>query len=210
LMHMNTSTAHRYLLALRSAEMLSYDPLSGGYVLGSIALELGAAARAAFPIADIARPYLTDLVGEVDRTAVISAWDGTAPVVLEVNDRTSSIASIRIRVGERLPVFDTAQGLVYLAFSPSIRKLYARDPQMEGLQSVLARIERNRCEVREIDGGQFAAAAAPVLFGKEIIATIAVFGAAHSIPDDPVSPLLVALLSAADSLSAEVTRSAGR
>ncbi len=72
---MSVSTAHRYCAALRKAGLLRYDPATGRYGLGGDCIQLGLAAAESFPLVELARPLMQQVVTEVDRTSVLSVCD---------------------------------------------------------------------------------------------------------------------------------------
>jgi DNA-binding IclR family transcriptional regulator len=190
------ATTHRYVLALRRAGLLRHDPAAGTYTLGPKVVELAASALAGLRIIKIAGPHLERLVMAANETAVLSIWDGEAPIVVRVEDNTDRIVRIVVRTGARLPV-DSAQGKVYSAFNPEIDN--------SGMSaSELAEIRTSRVAVnsRVVEG--IRAIAAPVFQDRQLAAAMALVGTTAAIPDDPRSPLAGMLLEAADVLSAEL------
>ena len=112
-MGMSKATVHRYATALRNAGLLR---LTGGfYTLGPRVVELASAALAGLGVMKVAGPYLERLVSQTGQTAVLSVWDGEAPVVVRVDDNTSELVRIIVATGSRLPM-DSAQGQVFRAF----------------------------------------------------------------------------------------------
>ena len=138
----------------------------------------------------IAGPYLDQLVSATGETAVLSVWDGEAPVVVRVQDNTSKLVRIMVATGSRLPR-DSAQGQVFRAF------LERDDPGLEQIR------EQRLAENAAVVGG-IAAMAAPVFQGAEIIATIALVGTTASIETDLQGAMAQSLISAASTLSAEL------
>src|SRR3954464_7075698 len=112
-MGMSKATVHRYATALRNAGLLRFT--GGYYTLGPRVVELASAALAGLSVVKGARPYLERLVAETGETAVLSVWDGEAPVVVRVDDNSSRLVRIVVATGSRLPQ-DSAQGQVFRAF----------------------------------------------------------------------------------------------
>jgi DNA-binding IclR family transcriptional regulator len=181
------ATSHRYVTALRRAGLLRAT--SAGYTLGPRIVELAATALAGLRIVKVAGPYLEELVAAVNETAVLSVWDGEAPVVVRVDDNTDRLVRINVRTGSRLPL-DSAQGKVFCAF--------ARNE--DGLDDV--RATGLGFNERIVEG--IAALAAPVFQGDEVVAAMALVGTRAAISHDPRSPLARSLKSAAAGLSAEL------
>ena len=181
------ATAHRYATALRRAGLLRTSP--GGYTLGPRIVELAATALAGLRIVKVAGPYLERLVAEVNETAVLSIWDGEAPIVVRVDDNTDRLVRINVRTGSRLPL-DSAQGKVFRAY-------LAPDDDPDNV-----RTNGFAFNERIVEG--IAALAAPVFQGDEIVATMALVGTSAAVAPDPGSPLVIRLRETAAALSAEL------
>jgi IclR family pca regulon transcriptional regulator len=189
-MAMSKATVHRYATALRNAGLLR--AANGAYTLGPRVVELAAAALAGLAVMKVAGPYLERLVAETDETAVLSVWDGEAPVVVRVDDNTSRLVRIIVVTGSRLPP-ESAQGQVFRAF------LEPGDPAPE-LMTV--REQRVAFFAEVVDG--IAALAAPVFQGAEIVATMALVGTTASLETSADGKMARALREAAEHLSTEL------
>jgi len=189
-MGMSKATVHRYATALRNAGLLRWA--GGQYTLGPRVVELASAALAGLGVVAVAGPYLERLVLDTGETAVLSVWDGEAPVVVRVDANTSRLVRIIVSTGSRLPL-DSAQGKVFRAF------LNPADPDPE-----LERVRRDRVAHYGAVVEGIGALAGPVFQGPEIVATLALVGTAASIDADPKAPLAQALRDAADGLSTEL------
>ncbi len=182
------ATAHRYATALRRAGLLRAS--AGGYTLGPRIVELAATALAGLRIVKVAGPYLERLVAEANETAVLSIWDGEAPVVVRVDDNTDRLVRISVRTGSRLPL-DSAQGKVFRAF------LTLDGGGLEGVRETGVAFN-----ARIVEG--IAALAAPVFQGEEVVAAMALVGTTAAIRDDPGSWTARRLRDATGALSAEL------
>jgi len=200
----STSTAHRYCAALRGAGLLRYDVSTGRYGLGGGCIELGLAALDNLPVVELARPVLSELVKRVDRTTVLGVWDEHAVRVVEVNDNTSAIARVTVRLGSQLDVFATAQGLVFLAFSPRIRQRFSRWPEMDAIQDAVAETAREGCALLTSVPG-VRSAAAPVFHADQVVASVAIIGSTDTMPTKPESRLVDHLREAADQLTRQLS-----
>jgi DNA-binding IclR family transcriptional regulator len=207
---MSVSTAHRYCSALRKAGLLRYDPATGRYGLGGGCIELGRAAAESLPVVDLARPLMQELVSHVDRAVVLGVWDEESVRVVEVNDHTSATGRVTVRVGAQLPVFDSAQGLVFLAFSPRLRQRFSRRPEMDKLTAKFEAAQQDGCAILDSFSGPMSipgvtTVAVPVFLGESIAATMAVIGSTESMPRSPDAPAVVFLKEAAAELSYQLT-----
>ena len=180
------ATAHRYATGLRRAGLLRAT--AGGYTLGPRIVELAATALAGLRIVKVAGPHLERLVAAANETAVLSVWDGEAPVVVRVDDNTDRLVRINVRTGTRLPL-DSAQGKVFRAFTGE-----------DGLDDV--RTTGLAFNERIVEG--IAALAAPVFQGDDVAAAMALVGTTAAIRPDPRSAPARALRETAAGLSAEL------
>lgn len=200
---LSKATAHRYAMALRQVNLLRYDPTTGEYTLGPQVLVLAAAARASLPIITVAGPLMEELVGDVNETAVLSVWDGEAPVVVRVDDTTERVIRVSVRAGARLSPFGAAQGRVFCAYLP--------ESGVPGLSEHLVQSPELRKELDEIRatgiGTNFSelygvrTIAAPVFADGKIIAVLALVGTSATLPADMNSPAANALLRTASRLT---------
>lgn len=187
-MGMSKATVHRYATALRNAGLLRFT--GGYYTLGPRVVELASAALAGLSVMKVAGPYLERLVARTGETAVLSVWDGEAPVVVRVDDNSSRLVRIVVATGSRLPL-DSAQGQIFRAFMEPP----GTDAALDMIRGV--RIAHYSAVVEGI-----AALAAPVFQGEEIVATIALVGTTSSIESD--GDMAALLHDAAENLSTEL------
>lgn len=175
-------TAHRYCMALRAVGLLRYAPDTGTYGLGSRLIELGAVALQAYPVVIKADPYLHELVERVKHTAVMTVWDSFAPVVARVNDNTGGNVRISVRVGTRLPLLESAQGSIYLAYSASIRDQFERTVTGDSLGDDLGKVRARGYSVHSLTAGMLTVAV-PVFSRGAVVATIASIGTSAEMSD---------------------------
>ncbi|OLT12390.1 hypothetical protein BJF78_04090 [Pseudonocardia sp. CNS-139] len=185
------ATLHRYAVSLRQAGMLSYDQRSARYSLGPMVVRLGTAALNGLPLAQLAGPHLARLVRATHVTAMLSVWDGEAPLVIRENDDTDQLVSLKVREGSRLPAYDSAAGQVFLAFSEAARaRLRADTDARRGLAEraeALDRIRRERLAYTEALTG-LRAVASPVFQADEIVARSASSAPSRSCPGKAPPP----------------------
>ncbi|MCW3017207.1 MAG: yiaJ 2 [Solirubrobacterales bacterium] len=202
---MSRATVHRYGMSLRSTGLLRYDAVRGTYSLGPRVIELGRTALANLSIIKIATPALERLSEASNETAVLSIWDGTAPIVVNVVDRTDRLVSIAIRTGSRLPLRTSAQGHVFLAYSAVAREVDARHAGAGRVP------ERRLQEVRDAgmatsDGviAGITVVAAPVMQQGEIAGTIGLVCQQESGVGEPRSPAIELLRRAAQDVGEQL------
>jgi IclR family pca regulon transcriptional regulator len=195
---MSRATAHRYGMSLRSTGLLRFDAERGTYSLGARVIELGRTALANLSIIKIATPTMERLSETTNETAVLSIWDGTAPIVVDVVDRTDRLVSIAIRAGSRLPVQTSAQGLLFLAHSAAARAGSDGGP-LDGPEWSARLAEVRERGVAMSDGviAGITVVAAPVFQGREIAGTMALVCQQESGVAQEGSPAVAVLREAA-------------
>ena len=191
------ATVHRHAMALRHAGLLRHDPARQLYSLGPRIVELAASALAGLRIIKIAGPYMERLLGDVNETVVLSVWDGEAPVVVRVDDNTDRVARIVVRTGAKLPA-SSAQGKVFAAFGDAPVGAAGMGPE----ELAIVRSSGVAVNSQVVEG--IRAIATPVFQDTELSAAMAIVGTTAGVPDDPWSPMAVALRGAAQLLSAEL------
>jgi DNA-binding IclR family transcriptional regulator len=194
---MSRTTVHRYCLSLRELDLLRYDSRTALYSLGSRTIELGAIALQAHPLVGVADRLLRELMVDVERTLVITVWDGNAPLIVRVHDNTTSVVQISVRVGSRLSVFDSANGRAYLAFSERIHKQFEGKSELAAVEPVLEGIRQKGVSITKTSRGM-TAASAPI--GKDVVGTLATLTTDPQFEPD----ILEALKASAAVLAAEL------
>jgi DNA-binding IclR family transcriptional regulator len=111
---LHKSTAHRLLSILERHRIVERDSETGRYRLGLRLFELGTIAMDRFNIRDRARPYLENLLEELNETVHLCALDAGEILYL---DKIEPARSVRMasRIGHRKPVHCTAVGKAILA-----------------------------------------------------------------------------------------------
>jgi DNA-binding IclR family transcriptional regulator len=200
------TTLHRYAMSLRKAGMLHYDSGTARYRLGPRVVQLGTAALSGLSLTQSVGPFLTRLVARTQLTALLTVWDGEAPLVVRENDDTDRLVSLKVREGSHLPAFDSAAAMVFLAFSPQVRGRL--DADTSGRYRALAERQAELDEVR-VSGVAYSqalrglhAAAAPVFQYEEIVGAISLLGTMTELPTSGHSVETDELRSAAQDLSA--------
>lgn len=208
---MSRATAHRYVTVLRDLNLLRFDEATSTYSLGSRLLTLAAAAAAGQPVIRAAGPVMETLVRQTNETAVLSIWDGSAPVVVRVDDNADRVVRVSVTTGIRLGAWDSAQGRTFCAFlDDSQVPQLPRGTSRRTLLDDLVVIRSTHLALNTNDKHGTRTVAAPVFSGDHCVATIAIIGTVACIPDSRTSPIARKLLSAARRLSADFGDAAPR
>ena len=200
------ATAHRYVSVLRDLNLLRLDPATNFYSLGSRIFTLAAAAAAGNPMVRIVGPFMEELVHDTNETAVLTVWDGTAPVVLRVDDNSDRVVRVSIQTGIRLPTWQSAHGRVFCTYLPA--EDVPRPPLHPGgrpLSEDLAQVRETGVSINtnEAEGTR---AVASGVFSSEgrIVGSIGIVGTSASVPAEPDSAVAKSVLSIATRLSSDL------
>ena len=200
------ATAHRYVSVLRDLNLLRLDPATNVYSLGSRIFTLAAAAAAGNPMVRIVGPFMEELVRYTNETAVLTVWDGTAPVVLRVDDNSDRVVRVSIQTGIRLPTWQSAHGRVFCTYLPAQdvprRPLH---PDGAALEDDLNQIRETGVSVNTNEAEGTRAIASPVFAsGGRIVGSIGIVGTSASVPAEPDSAMAKSLLGIATRLSSDL------
>lgn len=202
------ATAHRYTMALREAKLVRYSERDTLFSLGPQVLTLSAAARAGMPIIAMATPLIHELVQELNHTVVLSIWDGGTAVVVHVDDSADSVIQVSVRMGSRLELEHSAQGRLFCAYldpeeEPFVKAALEDNP---GLSDEMAVIRDEGVAVNLIAVSGVRVVAVPVLSKGKIVASLAVIGTSHSVPEEAKSAMAGRLKEVADLLSTDLSK----
>jgi len=149
------STVTRLTYTLTKLGYLHVVPESGKYRLGTATGALGSAMLANLDVRQVARPLMQALAAETGAVIALSARDQLSMLYLECC-RSTSIVTLSLDVGSRIPLGTSAAGRALLAaVAPSERtglmeRLRALDegnwPQVQrGIDAANAEFQRGQC-----------------------------------------------------------------
>jgi DNA-binding IclR family transcriptional regulator len=138
--------AHRYLVSLVRAGMVERHE-SRGYTLGPAALEIGANALASVDALQLATAGMMELHDQVNQTVALMVWGRDGPVIVRTED-SRHLVSLRLRVGQPLPIMRSASGIMLAAHQPwgSVCSVLERELTEEGTAppDIAAQLQRAR------------------------------------------------------------------
>ncbi len=109
------SSLHRIVKDLSQMNYLRYEELSKRYYLGTRVLSLGFSLLESMELREIARPYLERLSQECNKTINLAIFDKEEMVYIE-RIRVPGIRTVNVGVGNRLPLWNTSVGRIFLAY----------------------------------------------------------------------------------------------
>jgi DNA-binding IclR family transcriptional regulator len=145
-MNVARSTAHRLMQMLQYHGFVEQDPESKAYIAGPALVEVGLSVVRDLDIRAVARPYLQELVDELQETAHLVQRRGRDILFL---DTIESPRLLRVggRTGTMLPAHSTAAGKVLLA-GISVDQLHKLYPETT-LKALTARTTTSRRDLED-------------------------------------------------------------
>ncbi|MEO3858192.1 helix-turn-helix domain-containing protein [Acrocarpospora sp. B8E8] len=204
---LNRTTTHRYLTSMAAVGLLEPGSRHSSYVVGPLAMKLGAMATGSAGVLAIAPRFMAALSDDLGATVALSLWASTGPMVVHVAEPQIAEAVLTVRVGTVLPV-DTAQGVLFAAFLPP--EATHVDAKRERLKpAARAAFDAHVAEARETglavmrhrDVG-IVAVAAPVFDATGLCSSLAVVGLAGTTTDAAVPERARRVRETADRLTA--------
>ena len=111
---MSFSKAHKYLASFIRIGLVRQDSVSGRYMLGRFAAELGFAAMRNIDVVEIAQETLDSLRDRLDTTAALSVWGSQGPTVVRKALNLQPV-SLLVQLGTVTPLLTSSTGRVFAA-----------------------------------------------------------------------------------------------
>ncbi|WP_165354454.1 IclR family transcriptional regulator [Nocardioides glacieisoli] len=179
------------------------------YGLGWGLLELGEQVRARSELGDAARPVVEDLAEVTGETVLLGVLDQDSVIYIEKAESRRSVRMVEAP-GRRLPLHETATGLVLLAYaSAPFRDRYLLGLDADGAQradrlgEVTSTIRRSghAVSVQDLDP-DLTSASAPVSGpGDKVVAALTIAGPASRLTRDRIEEFVPRLIAAADEIA---------
>jgi len=112
---MSLSKAHKYLASFIRIGLVRQDSISGRYMLGRFAAELGFAAMRNIDVVEIAQETLDSLRDRLDTTAALSVWGSQGPTVVRKALNLQPV-SLLVQLGTVTPLLTSSTGRVFAAY----------------------------------------------------------------------------------------------
>jgi DNA-binding IclR family transcriptional regulator len=111
---MSLSKAHKYLASFIRIGLVRQDGISGRYMLGRFAAELGFAAMRNIDVVEISQETLDTLRDRLDTTAALSVWGSQGPTVVRKALNLQPV-SLLVQLGTVTPLLTSSTGRVFAA-----------------------------------------------------------------------------------------------
>lgn len=114
---MPAGKVHPYLVSFGKIGLVSQDPVTGHYLLGPMAIQLGLTSLQTLNPIREATPFAEALAAETGHSVALSVWGNLGPTLVRLIDASYPIHT-NIRTGTVMSLANTATGRVYCAFLP--------------------------------------------------------------------------------------------
>lgn len=113
---LNKSTVHRLLQGLQSEEYVQPATTPGNYRLTTKCLSIGQKILVSLNIINIAAPYLEELNITLEETVNFSKREQEHAIMIYKLEPTTGMLRTQAYIGQRLPLYCSAMGKLYLAY----------------------------------------------------------------------------------------------
>lgn len=114
---MPSGKIHPYLVSFGKIGLVMQDPVTGHYLLGPLAIQLGLTSLQTMNPIREATPFVEALAAETGHGVALAVWGNLGPVVVRLVDASYPFHT-NMRTGTVMSMANTATGRVFSAFLP--------------------------------------------------------------------------------------------
>lgn len=114
---MPSGKIHPYLVSFGKIGLVAQDPVTGYYLLGPMAIQLGLTSLQTLNPVREASPFAQALAEETTHSVALAVWGNLGPVIVNLIDASYPVHT-NIRTGSVMSLANTATGRVFAAFLP--------------------------------------------------------------------------------------------
>jgi DNA-binding IclR family transcriptional regulator len=115
--NMPSGKIHPYLVSFGKIGLVAQDPVTGHYLLGPMAIQLGLTSLQTLNPIREATPFAEALAEDTTHSVAISVWGNLGPVIVRLIDASYPVHT-NFRTGSVMSLVSTATGRVFSAFLP--------------------------------------------------------------------------------------------
>lgn len=214
--NINKSTLHGIMKTLVQRNYLRQNKKNNKYMLGVKLLELGVLVQKTFPVTNISKEHLENLVNKHKETVHVAILEEDEVVFIDKLESSQSIRMVS-DIGKRLPAHSTALGKVLLAHLPEEKKKKFTNKNLEKLTSntitdsskLLKELEKIKdngyaFDDQEVIDGVRCVSAPIRNFSGEVIAALSVSGPAFRMESDKIKKIINDVVKTANNISKEL------
>jgi DNA-binding IclR family transcriptional regulator len=114
---MPSGKIHPYLVSFGKIGLVMQDPVTGHYLLGPLAIQLGLTSLQTMNPIREATPFVETLAAETGHGVALAVWGNLGPVIVRLVDASYPFHT-NMRTGTVMSMANTATGRVFSAFLP--------------------------------------------------------------------------------------------
>jgi DNA-binding IclR family transcriptional regulator len=213
--NMPSGKIHPYLVSFIKIGLVSQDQVTGHYLLGPLAIQLGLTSLQTMDPIREATPFVEALAADTGHGVALAVWGNLGPVVVRIVDATYPFHT-NMRTGTVMSMVNTATGRVFSAFLPPalVEKMLNEDrirmgpdiahPLEEQVVQALIQEARERRMSRGINHPTpgIASFSAPVFdYSGNIALAVTISGPTGTVDTDWNGPVARALRTCTDGIS---------
>ncbi len=216
---MPPAKAHRYMVSLVRSQLAERDEISGRYRLGPMARLIGLRAIQSLDVVRLSSARLPLICSKLGFSVALAVWAYDGPTIIAVEEARRPI-TIGTRVGEVMPILNSATGLVFGAWMPrmitddhirrdaasALRGSDETPPSKSATDKLFEKVRQAGVGVTE--GGlnpTINALSAPVFDHRGVlVAALSTLGPANELDVSLASPVTISLRQFAAEISAEL------
>ncbi|MEJ8847946.1 IclR family transcriptional regulator [Variovorax rhizosphaerae] len=124
---MAPAKAHPYMVSFGRLGLIEQDPVSGQYLLGPLALQLGLIGLQQNNPVQIASPLIDALAASIGQTVAIAVWGDRGATIVRLAESPAAVHVV-MRHGTVFSLTDTASGRLFGAYmEPAVVKRFLED-----------------------------------------------------------------------------------
>ena len=115
--NMASGKIHPYLVSFGKIGLVAQDPVTGYYLLGPMAIQLGLTSLQTLNPIREATPFAEALANETSHSVALAVWGNLGPTIVRLIDASYPVHT-NIRTGTVMSLANTATGRVFSAYLP--------------------------------------------------------------------------------------------
>jgi DNA-binding IclR family transcriptional regulator len=129
---MSAAKAHPYMVSFGRIGLVEQDRISGHYLLGALALQLGLISLQQANPVHVATPLVTELAQRIGHTVAIAVWGDRGSTIVRVAESPAQL-HVNMRHGTVFSLTQTASGRLFGAYldAPVVKQLLEEERRRE-------------------------------------------------------------------------------
>lgn len=221
-----SAQAHAYLVSFRKTDLVEQDPMTGRYLLGPFALQLGLSRMRQVDPLRLAAAGALELAAEFKLMVTLTVWGTHGPTIVRVEDAETPI-HVNLRAGGVYTLTGTATGRLFAAYLPdqmvrplvdaelragTLNRAIGVPTSLRALAAATAQVRAHGCSTTAgspVPG--INAISAPIFdHDGHLQCALTLIGPEHAVDIDPIGATAQRVRASADTVSTKLGFEPGR